>query len=631
MPISPELKKAAAILGSPSSARRGVETTPRARLRHDDSQIQFAAIESSPLQPEPVESQFLTTRQKEIRERQGREAAAMFPEIRSSPRSSSRSLDYGLPKLVFKPTQNSAPTFAINEPASPTYLPDVLMNELLGSSPTPSSKRSSDRRSNDDPLSSPAFVSSHFQINQLADAPPANEDYAPAQVVAKAEENATTHFVDDSLPNLKEYPSNRESVSATKDASDECGDASKLGAPQLPVVTHPLSDLDVYTDPPPPSSLSKPSAQPDDDQKNEMASSFQSEGSSHFSIEEDQINAQLITEMERASQNSAKQCETAQSAHGVTKKRKRTVKSPNMEKRLKRTSASLDSQAIAEIPRTGQMIADCVMIDVHKVESSRSVLPQQIKREPSASPSILTSIEAIDETTVDYPIDSEMDNSLGQGQVTPMTAKKPIGRPRGSRNSQNKREETDKEEYSSLRKSTRVSERLNGPTTSGPHLSPAALQESSKGGQWLALGKTPRRGMFSWLQRSSTELDGVKTPMPTASSTNEQNDEEMRETSSIQKFRHNDTSRAKHHSEDQIMSHGEDGEAAARQGDGEAIGSGGAQSEAEAANAQGILQSLRNMLDNIRRVTFGREEEREAVGMLFECVKEVHEAGRRHG
>ena len=557
----------------------------------------------------------------------------MFPEIRSSPRSSSRSLDYGLPKLVFKSTPNPAPEFAINEHASPTYLPDVLMDELLGSSPTPSSKRSSDHRSDDDLLSSPAFVSSHFQINQLADAPPANEGHAPAQVMAKAEEDMTTHFVDESLPNLIEYPSNRESVKATMDALDERGDASNMGAPQISVEAHPVSDRDVYTDPPPASSLSKPSAQPDDDQPNDMASSFQSEGSSHFSIEEDQINAQLITEMERASQNSTKQYETAQSAQEVTKKRKRTVKSPNIEKRLKRTSASLDSQAIAEIPRTGQMVADCVLIDVRKVESSRSVPPQQIKREPSASPSVLTSIEAIDETTVDYPIDSEVGHSLGQGQITPMAAKKPIGRPRRSRNSQNKWEETDKEESSTLRKSTRVSERLNGLTPSGPHLSPTASQESSKGGQWLALGKTPRRGMFSWLQRSSTELDDVRNPMPTASSTNEQNDEEMSESSSIQKSQHNDTSRAKHHFEDQIMSHSEDGEAAARQRNGEAKleGIDGAQSEAEAANAQGILQSFRNMLDNIRRVTFGREEEREAVGMLFECVKEVHEAGRRHG
>ncbi|KAI1497657.1 Rap1-interacting factor 1 N terminal-domain-containing protein [Biscogniauxia marginata] len=77
------------------STKRWSETTPRAsqskstrrsgsaRLRHDDSQIQFAAIESSSPIGNAVESQVLTDRQKEVRERQ-QENAALFPTIRSS-------------------------------------------------------------------------------------------------------------------------------------------------------------------------------------------------------------------------------------------------------------------------------------------------------------------------------------------------------------------------------------------------------------------------------------------------------------------------------------------------------------------------------------------------------------------
>ena len=546
----------------------------------------------------------------------------MFPEIGSSPRNSSRSSDYILPKLVFKSPQNSITESAVNEHPSPTYLPDVLMNELLGSSPTPSSKRSSDRRSDDDPLSSPPFVSSHLQIDQLAD--------APLQVMAKAEEDASTHFVDESLPNVKEYPSGCGSIKAIEDVPSEYGDASELKATQLPVEAHPVSDLDVHMTVPPASPLSKPSAQPDDNQPSDITNSFRSEGSSHYSVEEDQINAQLITEMERASQTSTTQHETTQPAQGGIKKRKRTVEPPNMEKRSKRTSASLESQAIAEVPRTGQMVAECVMIDVRKVESSRPVLPQQIKRESSASPCILTSTEAINETPVHH---SEVDRPLGQEQITPMTAKKSIGRPRGSRNSQNKREEAEKEESSALRKGTRVSERLSGGSTSSPHMSPAASQESNKGGQWLGFGKTPRRGMFRWIQRTNTELDEVNSPMPTASSINERNDEEMSDSSNMQNSQQDDMSGAKHRSEHQIASHNEDGDAAAHEGEGEAKveGNGGIEREEEAASAQGILQTFRNMLDNIKRVTLGREEEREAVGILFECVKEVHEAGRRYG
>lgn len=62
---------------SATSARRS--STPR--VRHDDSQIQFAAIESSSPTHVVEESQILTDRQKEVHERQ-QENAALFSEIR---------------------------------------------------------------------------------------------------------------------------------------------------------------------------------------------------------------------------------------------------------------------------------------------------------------------------------------------------------------------------------------------------------------------------------------------------------------------------------------------------------------------------------------------------------------------
>lgn len=56
-------------------------TTPR--LRHNDSQIQFAAIASSSPTHNNAESQVLTDRQREVRDRQ-RDTSALFPEIKSS-------------------------------------------------------------------------------------------------------------------------------------------------------------------------------------------------------------------------------------------------------------------------------------------------------------------------------------------------------------------------------------------------------------------------------------------------------------------------------------------------------------------------------------------------------------------
>ncbi|KAI1326977.1 hypothetical protein F5Y16DRAFT_373380 [Xylariaceae sp. FL0255] len=66
---------------STKSAKRN--KTPK--LRHDDSQIQFAAIDERSPSNYAAESQVLTDRQKEVRDRQ-LENAVLFPSIRSSPR-----------------------------------------------------------------------------------------------------------------------------------------------------------------------------------------------------------------------------------------------------------------------------------------------------------------------------------------------------------------------------------------------------------------------------------------------------------------------------------------------------------------------------------------------------------------
>lgn len=47
--------------------------------------------------------------------------------------------------------------------------------------------------------------------------------------------------------------------------------------------------------------------------------------------------------------------------------------------------------------------------------------------------------------------------------------------------------------------------------------------------------------------------------------------------------------------------------------------------------ARGVLRGFRNLLENLKRMTVGLEDERELVSVLVESVREVHEAGRRHG
>ncbi len=97
---------------------------PTPRLRHDDSQVQFAAIEPSSALGSPMESQVLTERQKEVRDRQ-RENAGLFSEIQSSPRMGSK-----------EPGQQTLPVDPRTRQAT-TPEPDRAFDDYVSSTPTP--------------------------------------------------------------------------------------------------------------------------------------------------------------------------------------------------------------------------------------------------------------------------------------------------------------------------------------------------------------------------------------------------------------------------------------------------------------------------------------------------------------
>ncbi|KAK3341277.1 Rap1-interacting factor 1 N terminal-domain-containing protein [Lasiosphaeria hispida] len=103
-------------------------TTPR--LRHDDSQLQFAPIEPSPLGKHQMESQVLTERQKEVRERQ-KENATLFPDIRSSPAPKSKD------KTPFIQPQESTPKHSSQVREATTPEPGGAFDSFVSSTPTP--------------------------------------------------------------------------------------------------------------------------------------------------------------------------------------------------------------------------------------------------------------------------------------------------------------------------------------------------------------------------------------------------------------------------------------------------------------------------------------------------------------
>ncbi|KAK4635060.1 Telomere length regulator protein rif1 [Fulvia fulva] len=117
--------------------RSRLSTTPKVRLRHDDSQIDFAPIDNTLPSLTREESQFLTDHQKEVKARQHGDAQ-MFPDLSSSPMSKSTAKGKNIAKkLDFAPQpsieQEEDTTFA-----TPTGLVDGNpMSDDMPSSPTP--------------------------------------------------------------------------------------------------------------------------------------------------------------------------------------------------------------------------------------------------------------------------------------------------------------------------------------------------------------------------------------------------------------------------------------------------------------------------------------------------------------
>lgn len=117
------------------------DTTPKRRLRHDNSQIQFVPIESSP-PPSNADSQLLTERQKEVRERQRGSATMFLENLRSSsPALPSPIKDTGVLTPVQLPALRDAEHNS-DGLLTPTLAANLQENDdaFPGSSPTPSAK-----------------------------------------------------------------------------------------------------------------------------------------------------------------------------------------------------------------------------------------------------------------------------------------------------------------------------------------------------------------------------------------------------------------------------------------------------------------------------------------------------------
>lgn len=136
-------------VSSPASRRTSSRRTPKVRLRHDNSQIQFEAIASSPSNPFVQESQILTERQKEMIERH-RLSGGLFTNMDAPP---PQQRDAPPSPLDLHSDLQSVDDLPIRDTRTTPLKPLAKMGPMdvfLGSSPTPHARRNSQKIVSDD-------------------------------------------------------------------------------------------------------------------------------------------------------------------------------------------------------------------------------------------------------------------------------------------------------------------------------------------------------------------------------------------------------------------------------------------------------------------------------------------------
>ncbi|XP_014557158.1 hypothetical protein COCVIDRAFT_37267 [Bipolaris victoriae FI3] len=123
-----------------ASRRTPARGTPKARLRHDNSQIQFEPIVSSPSNPFDQESQLLTEHQKEMIDRQ-RHSTGLFANISAlSPRPDEVPLPMEIDSDAL--TADDLPDHSVQATPLKTLAAMGPMDAYLGYSPTPHTRKS---------------------------------------------------------------------------------------------------------------------------------------------------------------------------------------------------------------------------------------------------------------------------------------------------------------------------------------------------------------------------------------------------------------------------------------------------------------------------------------------------------
>ena len=125
------------VVSTPARSNKKAKKQEVSRKKHEDSQLYFTAIDSSPMRIATLESQLLTDRQKEVRDRQRNDLATTFIDLRSSPTASKSRRSESSPPTLPPMLAEKAATVP-STPELPTH-ETMDIDEGIMSSPTPRS------------------------------------------------------------------------------------------------------------------------------------------------------------------------------------------------------------------------------------------------------------------------------------------------------------------------------------------------------------------------------------------------------------------------------------------------------------------------------------------------------------
>ena len=587
------------------------KTTPKARLRHDDSQVHFAAIESSPVTFEEIESQMLTEHQKDTKARQNREAA-MFPELSSSPQLNTRKTHHELPRLVLDANVKQRHELEPEDQVSPT-LPAINgdMEAFLGSSPTPrsSNKIVVDPHPMDAPPSSPpgvpaveggpdvsggivqedvqvpddrelqneALQQSHLLNGQASPRSlKKSENFerhrnteAPEEIQPQAQEQKTTVAADvtedTDMPLLSDCDifvdapaeSGRDSSPARERVAEQAVPVIP-SSPEMQLTSEPYyGKVDQSGDSG--NLVSEELATECEDSISRVTDSFQSQ-TSQYSNDDEQIAAQLAVDMERASSQAERMGAGTQATEDKKKRKRRTSSSTMPNKKSKLKPQVQQCQVIIDTQTPIIAEEDCIIIDTRSAEATPEAPLRRVKLERSPSPSDVRQDLRVAQSTKRKGSSSKTE-SAARISTSHATAE---GR---------------SDEGSTLG----FLQRYGGDDGKG-----SAGTQSSRRRSVRLIRESRKAGGEDHSQQDEDEDGSVTAPKAvTASSGSDA-------TCRVQ----------------------------AQQGIDSGLSPG-------KWNYHRLVDGFRNLLGSIRHVTLRAEEEREITNVLFESVKEVQEAGRR--